>query len=221
MIFAAAANKLLFNGFDVALVLVLAFGFWRGRKNGMSKELLPVSQWLVIVVGAGLGNEVFGAQLIQWGVIKTVFGNHFAERTAADITAYLLIAGAVWIVFYLLKKYLKPKLEGTNAFGTGEYYLGMISGVIRYACIALFALALVHAPHYTTEEISARKAYNNRWYGGGLQGYSGDFIPSMDELQVLIFNDSLLGPLINQGVGMLLINTVPGSSSKPPVISIH
>ena len=30
-----------FNWFDVALVLVLAFGFWRGRKRGMTKELLP------------------------------------------------------------------------------------------------------------------------------------------------------------------------------------
>src|SRR5665811_1330005 len=35
------------NWFDVALVLILAFGFWRGRKRGMSREFLPVSFWPV------------------------------------------------------------------------------------------------------------------------------------------------------------------------------
>jgi hypothetical protein len=42
----ARGTAFAFNWFDVALVLVLAFGFWRGRKRGMTKELLPTLQWL-------------------------------------------------------------------------------------------------------------------------------------------------------------------------------
>jgi len=221
MILAAAQSNLLFNWFDVALVLVLGFGFWRGRKNGMAKELLPVFQWLFIVLAAGLGYELLGNQLIQLGIIKAVFGNSFVLKTAGYITAYLLIAGFVWILFYLLKKKLKPKLEGSNLFGSGEYYLGMVAGVVRYACILIFALALLNAPYYSSEEIAAKIAYNNRWYGGGMKGYSGDFIPTLDELQMTVFRNSLLGPGIKQGLGGVFINTTGTGPAKPPVVEIQ
>lgn len=221
MILAAAQSNLLFNWFDVALVLVLGFGFWRGRKNGMAKELLPVFQWLFMVLAAGLGYELLGSQLIQLGIIKAVFGNVFVLKTAGYITAYLLIAGFVWILFYLLKKKLKPKVEGSNLFGAGEYYLGMVAGVIRYGCILIFALALLNAPYYSSEEIAAKIAYNNRWYGGGMKGYSGDFIPTLDELQMTVFRNSLLGPGIKHSLGGIFINTTGTGPAKPPVVEIQ
>ena len=40
-------QQLSFHWFDVAIVLVLAFGFWRGRKRGMSREALPTAFWLL------------------------------------------------------------------------------------------------------------------------------------------------------------------------------
>lgn len=213
---------MLFNAFDVAIVLVLGFGFWRGRKNGMSKEFLPVSQWLVIVFAAGLGNDLLGDRLIQMGVIRSVFGKHFNTHTAAYITGYLLIAFVVWILFTFIKKHLKTKLEGSNTFGAGEYYLGIASGMIRYSCITLFALALLNAPYYTQGEIAAQKAYNNRWYGGGMKDFKGDFIPSLDEVQADVFTYSLLGPFIKSGISGLLINSVPPTGPvKQPVISIQ
>jgi uncharacterized membrane protein required for colicin V production len=221
MILAAAQSKLLFNWFDVALVLVLGFGFWRGRKNGMAKELLPAFQWLFIVLAAGFGYGFLGDQLIQLGIIKNVFGRQFVLKTAGYLTAYLLIAGAVWLGFYLLKKKLKPKLEGSNLFGAAEYYLGMIAGIVRYACILIFALAMLNAPHYSSEEIAAKIAYNNRWYGGGVQGYSGNFIPSLDELQMTVFKDSLFGPGLKRGLGGVLISTAAAAPSKAPVVEIQ
>jgi hypothetical protein len=218
----AVSSRLLFNAFDVALVLILAFGFWRGRKNGMTKELLPFSQWLVIVFAAGLGYELLGDLLIQSHVVKSVFGTNFNEKTAAYISAYLIITGVVWIIFAFIRKHLKEKLEGSNVFGSGEYYLGILCGMVRYACMVLFALALLNAPYYSQEEIAARQAYNNRWYGGGLKDFKGDFIPSLDEMQAGVFKNSLTGPFIKKGAGVLLINNVPASSSaKPPVISIQ
>src|SRR5215471_1856383 len=89
--------------FDVLLVLILAFGFWRGRKHGMSREFLRVTMWLSIVIAAG-------------------FGKTFGERTAAYISAYLLIAGTVALVFLVIRSKFNKKLEGSNAFGSGEYY---------------------------------------------------------------------------------------------------
>ena len=215
-----ASGKMLFNWFDVALVLILAFGFWRGRKHGMSREFLKVTMWLSIVAAAGFGHVMLGDYFIQQGVIKNVFGKQVTEKTAAYISAYLIIAVVVWMVFMLISSRIKKKLEGSNAFGSGEYYLGITSGIVRWACITLFGLALLNAPVYTKAEIAAKQAYNNRWYGGGLDGYKGDFIPTLDELQVAVFDDSLFGPTIRSGVRPLLINSAPAVKQKVPKVDI-
>ena len=100
--------------------------------------------------------------------------------------------------------------------------IGIISGVIRYGCITLFFLALLNAPVYTQNEIAAKQAYNNRWYGGGMKDYKGDFIPSMDELQFSVFNASLFGPFIKSWFSLVLIHSIPaGGTAKPPVIEIQ
>jgi uncharacterized membrane protein required for colicin V production len=203
-----------FNWFDVALVLVLAFGFWRGRKRGMTKELLPSLQWLAILLGAGFGHVFVADWLQQQGVIKQVFGNHFNERTAALMSGYLSIAFVIFVVFTMLKRQLNPKLEGSSFFGGNEYYWGVVAGLARYICMVLVALALLNAPYYSLADIAKAKAYNNRWYGGGLKDYSGDFIPSVDEVQVSIFKESLIGPFIKDDLSMLLINTTEPAPGK-------
>ena len=197
------------NWFDVALVLILAFGFWRGRKRGMSREFLPVSFWLTLVLAGGFGYQWIGDQLIHQGVIKSVFGKNFTERTAAYVTSYLLIALVALIIFSILSRASKAKLEGSNAFGGSEYYFGMIAGVIRYACMLIAALALLNAPFYSAAEIAATKAYNNRWFGGGI-------IPSVQELQTSVFKKSLLGPFIHDKLSLLLIDTMSASGAKKP-----
>ncbi len=203
-----------FNWFDVALVLVLALGFWRGRKRGMTKELLPSLQWVAILLGAGFGHVFVADWLQQQGVIKQVFGNHFNERTAALMSGYLSIAFVIFVVFTILKRKLNPKLEGSSFFGGNEYYWGVVVGLIRYISMVLVALALLNAPYYSLADIAKAKAYNNRWYGGGLKDYSGDFIPSVDEVQVSIFKESLIGPFIKDDLSVLLINTTEPAPGK-------
>lgn len=196
-----------FNWFDVVLVLVLAFGFWRGRKRGMTKELLPTLQWLAILLGAGLGHIYLANWLQQRGFVRQVFGNHFNERTAALMSAYLAIALVVFMAFTGLKRKFDPKLEGSGLFGGNEYYWGVIAGLVRYVCMVLVALALLNAPFYSTADIAKVEAYNNRWYGGGMKDYKGNFIPRMDEVQTSVFKQSLLGPIIKDNLSVLLINT--------------
>jgi len=201
------ASNIGFNCFDLALVAVLAVGFWRGRKNGMTKEILPAIKWVVLVAACTLGYAWLGGLLIQWGVIKSLFGNTFKEQTAAFVAAYLAIALVVFIIFSYIKKAFREKVDGSNAFGSGEYYLGMFSGTVRYACMLVFFLALLNAPVYTLADVHNRQDFNNRWFGGGLEGYSGDFIPSIDEIQAGVFKNSLLGPPIKNNLSVLLINT--------------
>lgn len=222
MIAAATSNKLFFNWFDVAILLVLGFGFWRGRKNGISKEILPLFYWLVTVVAAGLGYPFLGDLLIKEGINKTIFGSTgWKETTSAYITSYLIIVVVIRLAYTFVKKHLKKRVEEGELFRASEYYLGMMAGVLRYACIIIFFLAFISAPYYSAKDIEAEKIYNNRWYGGGLQGYSGDFIPSMSEFQILVFKDSLFGPAIKRGINVLLINTEGAVVvSKPPVVDI-
>ena len=71
-----------FNCFDLVLVALLAFGFWRGRKNGMTKEILPAIQWVVLVAACTLGYAWLGGLLIQWGVVKTCSALLLRRQTA-------------------------------------------------------------------------------------------------------------------------------------------
>jgi hypothetical protein len=78
----------------------------------------------------------------------------------------------------------------------------------------MVALALLNAPYYSSADIAAAKAYNNRWYGGGLKDYSGNFIPSVYDVQDSVFKQSITGPLIKTYLSILLINT-PDAIKKP------
>jgi uncharacterized membrane protein required for colicin V production len=196
-----------FNWFDVALVCLLAFGFWRGRKHGMTKELLPTLQWLSILLVAGFGHVFLANWLQRMGFVRQVFGGQFRERTAALLSAYLAIALVIVMIFTALRRKYNPQLETSNVFGGNEYYWGVVAGLVRYLCLVLVALALLNAPFYTAEDIAKQKAYNNRWYGGGLKDYNGDFIPTVYEVQDSIFKQSLLGPFITGNLSMLLINS--------------
>jgi hypothetical protein len=211
-------QSLTFNWFDGFLLVVLIFGFWRGRKRGMSREALPASMWLVLVVGAGLGYQFLGQWLIKSGIIHKIFGTAFKEATVGYMTAYLFIALVVYLIFYMIGKHFREKVSGSNAFGSGEYYLGMVAGTLRYACILIFGLALLNAPFYSAADIAASAAYKARWYGGGLQGYSGDYIPDLSEVQTAVFKNSASGPFIRNNMGYLLVNTTPAVNKPASVV---
>ncbi len=196
-----------FNWFDVVLILVLAFGVWRGRKNGMSREVIPVSTWLLIVIGGGLATPFLADWLVQTGAIGKIFGTSVTASTAASIICYLFLATAIYLAFAPIRTKFREKAAGNNTFGSGEYYLGMIAGFVRFSCILLFVLAILNTPVYTPEEITAKKAYNARWYGGGQAGFSGDFFPSFPEIQADVFNSSFTGRAIRQDLGLLLLRS--------------
>jgi uncharacterized membrane protein required for colicin V production len=209
-----ATDNLPVNWFDAFILVMLGFGIFRGRKNGMTKEMLPLLLWIAIVVAGGLC-YTFVAEFYN-----STCG---LDKLWSAILGYLSIALVVFFIFSAVKKVLQPRLTGSNFFGGAEYYLGMISGMIRYACIVIFIMALINAKHYTAAELAATKAYNERWYGGGI--YSGDYIPDLHNLQDAVYTKSFSGPYIKQYLGVVLIETGPdtggGQEPKKPQPVIH
>lgn len=208
-------QSLAFNWFDLALLALLAFGFWRGRKRGMSRECLPVLFWISVLLAGAFGYKLLGDQFLNGEWVKSLFGKNFVNRTQVFMYSYAIIAFGVYLIYAILNRAFKAKLEGSNAFGGSEYYLGILAGIVRYACIVLVALALMHAPFYSAAEIAASKAYKLDTFGSkgvkGLEDDTGDYIPDFSEIQESIFKGSLLGPFIKDNLSVLLINAVPAT----------
>jgi uncharacterized membrane protein required for colicin V production len=205
-------NNLPVNWFDGAVVVVLGLGLWRGRKNGMSKEVMPLFQWLSLILASGMGYALFA---------PTYANTIGTGKAASAMLGYCTLALATWLVFYILRGIFVPRLTGSNFFGGGEYYLGMMSGMIRFACMLVAALALLNAPFYTTADIQAHNAYVQRWFGGGM--YSGNYFPSVDTVQDHVFKKSFIGSGIKKYLGELLIDTAPPNvkeKQKKPVIHL-
>ena len=202
-------QNLSFSWFDFALLCILAFGFWRGRKHGMSREALPTFMWLVAIIGGGFGCQPLGEMLQKTGYVAQVFGSGYNQATMAKVICYLGIGLVAFIIHSCLKKVFKEKIAGSNVFGGGEYYLGITSGMIRYTCITIFFLALLNAPFYSSAEIVADKAFKNRWFGGGVKDFKGDFFPSVYDIQDDVFKKSFTGKSIK---GLLEPILIPSSA---------
>jgi uncharacterized membrane protein required for colicin V production len=201
-----AMDKLPVNWFDATVLGFLIFGVFRGRKNGMSREFLPLFKWVTLVLVCGFFYPL-AAELL-----KNTVG---LGKASSYIFGYLLLAFAIWIVFLIFQRLLAYRMGENNFFGGGEYYLGMSSGIIRLACVLLAALALLNAPYYSQADIQAHNAYVKRWLGGGL--YTGNYFPDLQTIQESVFKKSFTGPFIRDYLGALLIETTPPDANPAPV----
>lgn len=199
-----ALDNLPVNWFDAVVLGMLIIGFFRGRKRGMSKELLPLLKWVSLVLVCGFWYQMAAELLVNTASLN---------QLSSCIFGYLLLALVIVLVFMFLKWLLASRLGDKSLFGGGEYYLGMLSGMIRFACMLLAVLALLNAPVYTTQDIKKHEAYEKRWFGGGL--YSGNFFPSLYTIQEQVFTKSFTGPYIKDYLGPLLIETAPAPAAKP------
>jgi hypothetical protein len=110
-------------------------------------------KWVSLVVVCGIWYPL-AAQLL----VNTVQ----LSQVPSCIFGYLLLAFVVVLVFMFLKWLLASRLGDKILFGGGEYYLGMLSGMIRFACMLLAVLALLNAPVYTAQDIKKHEAYVKR-----------------------------------------------------------
>jgi uncharacterized membrane protein required for colicin V production len=200
-----AMDKLPVNWFDGLVLGLLIFGVFRGRKNGMSREVLPLFKWVTLVLVCGFFYPM-AAELLR--------NTAGLGKSSSYVCGYLLLAFVIWIVFLTCQRLLAYRMGENNFFGGGEYYLGMASGVIRFACVVLALLALLNAPYYSQADIKAREAYTKRWFGGGI--YTGNYFPDLQTIQESVFKKSFSGPYIKDYLGSILIETIPSDTKPAP-----
>ena len=181
------------NWFDVLLLVLFAAGIAYGRKRGLSETLIPMVRALAIVFAATFLYDPFGKWLVSISNFSLLF---------CRVSAYILVMIAVWVIFIGLKRWLGGKLLGSDAFGKGEYYLGMPAGLVTFLCFTFAALAILNARLFTEKEIKANQAYVKDVYGS-------DFFPGLYAAQQSVFVDSFTGPYIHRYASIMLISPTP------------
>jgi hypothetical protein len=177
------------NLFDFLLLAVLIAGVLRGRKHGLSAELLSSVKWLALLLVCAAVYAPAGAALAEAGSF---------DLLSAYLLTYLGAALAIFLIFSIIERRLGPKLSGSDIFGRAEYYLGMGSGVVRFACMLLMMLALLNARGFSPGELKSMDKFQ-------VDNYGSDLFPSLHSLQVEVFDKSLSGKLIKNDLGFLLI----------------
>ncbi|MEN9572676.1 MAG: hypothetical protein RL514_531 [Verrucomicrobiota bacterium] len=184
--------------FDVLLILALGLGCWRGKVHGISEELLGFLQWLVIIVAAGFLYGLVGDLLVAGKV----------PRLWANMGGYVLVIIAISILFGFIAKAMGNKLVDSDFFGSWEYKLGMLAGGIRYACVWLSFLAMLHARHFDAAQIAAERKAQEKEVGVVL-------VPTWGMLNRMAFYDSFSGPYIRQYLSHQLITPVGYAKAAP------
>ncbi len=186
------------NAFDVLLLVVLLLGFARGRKHGMSEELTHVIQWACIVVGCAFIYEPAG---------KFLEGSSPLSLLTCYVLVYLAALLVIFGLFAIIRRSIGGKIIGSDVFGKSEYYLGMISGALRFSCVLIVGLALLNARYFSEREVRAQEKYQNDVYGS-------TFFPGLHSLQSTVFERSLTGPWIKDHLNLFLIKpTEPGDKA--------
>ena len=168
-----------FNWVDLAIATLLLVGVMRGRRRGMSEELLDTLKWTAILIAAAFAYEPTGRIMATSSVFSLL---------SCYLTAYLLIALMVVLFFAYIRARVGDKITSADTFGGAEYYLGMMAGGYRYICIVLVAMAFLNARYYSPGEIQATVNFQ--------QANFGDIrFPTLGEFQHTVFDKSLSGRL--------------------------
>jgi uncharacterized membrane protein required for colicin V production len=184
-----AGNKLPVNWFDLAVVALLVVGVFRGRKRGMSQELVDLIQWIAIIFGGAF--------------LYLPIGQMFAQLTSSGmlfsyVFVYVWIAVATKILFVIIKQSVGARLVGSDLFGGAEYYLAMGAGLLRFGCMLLMSLALLNARYFSPAEIAAVDKMEKEVYGS-------NFFPGLNALQGDVFENSLSGSFVKKQLEFMLI----------------
>ena len=171
------------------MLAIIVIGAIIGRKKGISEELLPVFQWLAIVVVGSLYYEPVGRFLAGYTNMSLLM---------AYIAIYLGNVAAHIVGFSWLRRLVGEKLVASDIFGNLEYYLGMVGGVIRLSCILMVVLAVLHARYISPDQLAAEAKVQRDNFG------SISF-PTLGLLQQSVFKQSATGRFVKKYLNDQLI----------------
>lgn len=177
------------NWFDLLVAVILLAGLVRGKKRGMSEELLDVFQWLVIVVVSALFYQPLGEVLAMYTGMSLFWGY---------LISYIFFVVLLKLIFGWIKRLTGEKLVTSDIFGRLEYMLGMLAGGVRYGCILLVSLAILNAKYVSPEHMAA-EARMQRENFGTIR------FPTIGSLQQMIFVESVSGTFVRNYLDEQLI----------------
>ncbi|NJN06416.1 MAG: hypothetical protein HC814_08690, partial [Rhodobacteraceae bacterium] len=177
------------NWFDFLVVVAVLAGVRLGNNRGMSKEVIVFFQWCAIVVIAALFYSPIGQ------LISQVTG--LGEMTGY-VLAYLILASLVKVIFSKFFHGVGEKIEARHPFGRMEYSLGTVAGGVRFTCIILLTMSLLHAGRQTvaqhTQESKKQK-----------ENFGEVYFPTVGMVCHEVFNKSLTGQFVSGNLSFLLI----------------
>src|SRR4030095_9821901 len=183
------APPIMVSWVDLAVLVVVIAGIFRGRKRGMSEELLDVIKWVMVLAAAAFLTRPAGHMLPDPSVFSLC---------SCYIFTYTLIVIGLKLLFGFVRKQIGDKLVSSDFFGSAEYYLGMVAGAFRYLCVTIVVLAFINARYYSPEEIQADVDFQKNNFGD-------ISFPTLKTLQNEVFNHSFLGMATRDFVPFLLI----------------
>jgi uncharacterized membrane protein required for colicin V production len=189
-------GELRLTWFDLLVLGLVAWGIFRGRKRGMSEEVLDVLQWLSIVVLGALLYSPLGKALTHLSRMSPFLAN---------VLAYAGIAIAIKLSFTAVKKSVGEKLVHSDAFGRFEYYLGMLAGTVRCLCVLIFALSFLHAKYISDAERAATAKMQ-------AENFGSISFPTFGSLQYTIFYESYSGKFIRDHLRDQMMRPASGNS---------
>ncbi|MEO6181792.1 MAG: CvpA family protein [Verrucomicrobiota bacterium] len=184
-------KNLPFTWVDLVIFVLLMIGVFRGRKRGMSEELLTFIQWLVIVF-VGCRVYEYAGQLLS--------ENAPLSLLTCYLMIYLAFAIFMKLLFSQIQHVVGEKLVGSNFFGDSEYYLGMFAGMIRFACVILMLMALLNARLITDKERAATARMQTK-------NFEGISFPTFGSIQQAVLFESFAGQQVKAHLDFVLIKS--------------
>jgi uncharacterized membrane protein required for colicin V production len=185
------------NWVDVVVLLMLILGLWRGKKRGLSHELLDILKWVLILVVAAVLYRPTGRWLAGFKIFSV---------PSCNVLGYLFVMLGIVLVMAMVRERVGTKLFTSEVFGGGEYYLGMVGGAFRYLCILLVGMAFLNARYYSPAERVANARAQEREYGAR-------FFPGLADLQDNVFQKSVSGRLARTYLPVVLIHRAPAGTN--------
>jgi hypothetical protein len=116
----------------------------------------------------------------------------------SNITAYLLIILGVHVAYLWLRKILAEQLAKKDLFGRGEFYLGMVAGFVRFACMLVVGMALMNSRVATAAELAESEKFQAAWF-------SDIRFPTYGEFQQDVLFKSCAGIWVESNLKTVLI----------------
>lgn len=168
--------------FDPIFLLLLGFGFWRGRHNGASNEWFHVIKWFVICAAAAGLSGPLGGLMAKWAG-RSPYASH--------VLGYFIGGGLAFIAFAALDGFGVGQMIEPDFFGKGETHVGGGLGLVKFLLILMIPLAIIHGRQFgdnpTTVHGKIRVAVFDASLSGGLVGKAGGWL--------------MIGPVSNTGSG--------------------